>query len=140
MYWLSTSFLHPIAGGIAIAIGIGCFITGVTLFGVYTAKLKEKYKEKTEKEAEISYDNQLLSALMNLEHTTKVLDDSHTEMITHTNTFITSWNNVSYSMNSVIDNLKTVLIITYMIILRLLKWRLSILYLYGIVYIATLYN
>lgn len=99
-------FMNPVVGIATIGVGIGVAITGASLLGVYIERLKKKYKEKAEIDSKINYDRQLLSALQNLEHATKVFNNSYNVMMTNTTSFISSWNNISNNLNSVIQNLK----------------------------------
>lgn len=99
-------FYQPIAGGIALFIGIGSFITGATVVGVYAEKLKDKYREKTEIISKLNKDQQLLLSLEDLKTTTKLVNNSYNTMLNNTHKFIISWSNMSEKIDSVIFSLQ----------------------------------
>lgn len=98
-------FINPMTAGFTIFLGVGAFIAGSVVLGVYIDKLKKISKEKAEIDAQINKDNQLLTSLQSLETTSTILMDSYSLMSENTITFLTSWNTISNNLNTIIDKL-----------------------------------
>lgn len=98
-------FINPMAAGITIFFGVGAFIAGSTLIGVYADKLSKITKKKAEIDAEINQYNKLLASLPSLETTSNILVNSYNLMSENITGFLNSWNTISNNLNSIISKL-----------------------------------